>query len=41
MIGGKETPNGFQRKINCSQKSLVSIKSPRIIKLQEIVTNYI
>lgn len=28
MIGGKETPNGFQRKINCGQKSLVSIKKP-------------
>lgn len=26
MIGGKETPNGFQWKINCGQKSLVSIK---------------
>lgn len=26
MIWGKETPNGFQWKINCGQKSLVSIK---------------
>lgn len=33
MIGGKETPNGFQWKINCGQKSLVSIKSPCIIKV--------
>lgn len=33
VIGGKETPNGFQWKINCGQKSLVSIKSPCIIKV--------
>lgn len=33
MIGSKETPNGFQWKINCGQKSLVSIKSPCIIKV--------
>lgn len=30
MIGGKETPNGFQWKISCGQKSLVSIKRPCI-----------
>lgn len=28
-----ETPNGYQWKINCGQKSLVSIKSPCIIKV--------
>lgn len=33
MIGGKEAPNGFQWRINCGQKSLVSIKSPCIIKV--------
>lgn len=33
MIRGKEAPNGFQWKINCGQKSLVSIKSPCIIKV--------
>lgn len=33
MIGGNEPPNGFSRKINCGQESLVSIKSPCIIKV--------
>lgn len=32
-IRGKATPNGFLWKINCGQKSLVSIKSPCIIKV--------
>lgn len=32
IIGGKKAPNGLQWKINCSQKSLVSIKTPCIIK---------
>lgn len=40
MIGGEETPNGFQWKINCGQKSLVSIKSPCIIKVLAVGNRY-
>lgn len=40
MIGGKETPNGFQWKINCGQKSLVSIKKPCIIKVSAVGNRY-
>lgn len=39
-IGGREAPNGFQHKINCSQKSLVSIKSPCIIKASAVGNRY-
>jgi len=40
MIGGKETPNGFQWKINCGQKSLVSTKSSCIIKVLAVGNRY-
>lgn len=40
MIRGKETSNGFQWKINCGQKSLVSIKSPCIIKISAVGNRY-
>ncbi len=40
MIGNNESPNGFQWKINCGQKSLVSIKSPCIIKVLAVGNRY-
>lgn len=40
VIGGKETPNGFQWKINCGQKALVSIKSLCIIKVLAVGNRY-
>lgn len=40
LIWGREAPNGFQQKINCSQKSLVSIKSPFVIKASAVGNRY-
>lgn len=40
MIMGKEVPNGFEWKINCGQKSLVSMKSFCIIKVLAPANRY-